>query len=169
MSHPASHPTSHPAAHPASHPAAAPLAPQVAPQPISAEVRAALRERLAANPGIILEQLAGMNGCAVGEVIECLPEGMWWRESGERFIEIMHAVAAWQTPVTLITHSADAILEWLPQETIVFDGARSRMDTRVQLGAGSRYFGWEILCLGRSASGERRGDDLVVDDGDRVG
>ena len=112
MSHPASHPTSHPAAHPASHPAAAPLAPQVAPQPISAEVRAALRERLAANPGIILEQLAGMNGCAVGEVIECLPEGMWWRESGERFIEIMHAVAAWQTPVTLITHSADAILEF---------------------------------------------------------
>lgn len=47
------------------------------------------------------------------------------------------------------------ILEWLPQETIVFDGAKSRMNTRVQLAADSRYIGWEILCLGRSAAGER--------------
>jgi len=47
--------------------------------------------------------------------------------------------------------------EWLPQETIVFDGARAAMRTDVQLGAGARYLGWEILCLGRSASGERFG------------
>jgi urease accessory protein len=47
--------------------------------------------------------------------------------------------------------------EWLPQETIVFDGARAAMRTDVQLGAGARYVGWEILCLGRSASGERFG------------
>jgi len=46
-------------------------------------------------------------------------------------------------------------LEWLPQETIIFDGAKSRMKTSVQLAADSRYFGWEILCLGRSAAGER--------------
>jgi len=48
-----------------------------------------------------------------------------------------------------------AILEWLPQETIVFDGARARMETRVSLAADSRYIGWDILCLGRTASGER--------------
>jgi urease accessory protein len=47
--------------------------------------------------------------------------------------------------------------EWLPQETIVFDGAQAAMRTDVQLGAGARYLGWEILCLGRSASGERFG------------
>lgn len=47
--------------------------------------------------------------------------------------------------------------EWLPQETIVFDGAQAAMRTEVQLGAGARYLGWEILCLGRSASGERFG------------
>jgi urease accessory protein len=49
----------------------------------------------------------------------------------------------------------NAILEWLPQETIVFDGAKAHMETRVKLGAESRYLGWEILCLGRSAAGER--------------
>jgi len=50
---------------------------------------------------------------------------------------------------------AGAALEWLPQETIVFDGAIARMDTRVQLAADSRYIGWDILCLGRAAAGER--------------
>ncbi|NTV68926.1 MAG: urease accessory protein UreD [Azonexaceae bacterium] len=48
-----------------------------------------------------------------------------------------------------------ATLEWLPQETIVFDGARARMETRVNLAADSRYIGWDILCLGRVAAGER--------------
>ncbi|NJD24118.1 MAG: urease accessory protein [Betaproteobacteria bacterium] len=48
-----------------------------------------------------------------------------------------------------------ATLEWLPQETIVFDGARAHMGTRVSLAADSRYIAWDILCLGRAASGER--------------
>jgi hypothetical protein len=34
-------------------------------------------------------------------------------------------------------------------------GAIARMDTRVTLAADSRYLGWDILCLGRAASGER--------------
>lgn len=45
-------------------------------------------------------------------------------------------------------------LEWLPQESIVFAGARARMATRVELGDGARYIGVETLCLGRRASGE---------------
>ena len=48
-----------------------------------------------------------------------------------------------------------AMLEWLPQETIVFDGARARMENRVALASDSRYIGWDILCLGRAAAGER--------------
>jgi urease accessory protein len=50
---------------------------------------------------------------------------------------------------------AGATLEWLPQETILFDGARARMETRVALAADSRFIGWDILCLGRAAAGER--------------
>jgi len=49
----------------------------------------------------------------------------------------------------------DATLEWLPQETIVFRGARARLSTQVQLCGRARFIGWEILCLGRPASGER--------------
>lgn len=50
---------------------------------------------------------------------------------------------------------ADARLEWLPQETIVFDGAEARAATRVNLSGNAGFIGWEILCLGRPASDER--------------
>lgn len=53
------------------------------------------------------------------------------------------------------TVAAGGTLEWLPQETIVFAGARAAMDTRVELAADARFIGWEVLCLGRRASGER--------------
>ncbi len=48
-----------------------------------------------------------------------------------------------------------AVLEWLPRETIVFSGARADMETQVTLHEGAVYLGWEILCLGRAAAGER--------------
>lgn len=49
--------------------------------------------------------------------------------------------------------AAGATLEWLPPETIVFDRAAARMQTTIEL-EGGNYLGWEILCLGRTASGE---------------
>lgn len=47
------------------------------------------------------------------------------------------------------------VLEWLPQETILFDAARAQMQTRIALHGDARYAGWEIACLGRRAAGER--------------
>lgn len=47
-----------------------------------------------------------------------------------------------------------ACLEWLPQEQILFQGARLASRTRVQLAAGSRFIGWEVTGLGRPAAGE---------------
>jgi urease accessory protein len=49
----------------------------------------------------------------------------------------------------------DAMLEWLPQPGIVFNGARAQQAHRVHLGTNARYIGWEIVCLGRVARGER--------------
>jgi urease accessory protein len=68
--------------------------------------------------------------------------GKWYRSAG--------AFAAQK-----LTFDAAGALEWLPQETIVFDGARADLSTEVRLGSDGRYLGWEILCLGRSGSGER--------------
>ena len=46
------------------------------------------------------------------------------------------------------------MLEWLPQESIIFDGALADMRSHIRLAAGSRYIGWEVLCFGRRASNE---------------
>lgn len=45
-----------------------------------------------------------------------------------------------------------ASAEWLPLETIVYPGAHARLCTRVELGEGSRFAGWEISCTGLPAS-----------------
>ncbi|MBH8555691.1 urease accessory protein UreD [Nostocaceae cyanobacterium CENA357] len=50
---------------------------------------------------------------------------------------------------------AGACLEWLPQETILFNGAIYRQDLRVELATGANYLGWEITRFGRSARGEK--------------
>lgn len=47
-----------------------------------------------------------------------------------------------------------ATIEWLPQETIAFEGARGHLSTVVHLEEGARFVGWELLCLGRPAAGE---------------
>ena len=47
-----------------------------------------------------------------------------------------------------------AALEWMPQETIYFNGARALQRQTVHLSGQARYVGCEVLCFGRQASGE---------------
>lgn len=49
----------------------------------------------------------------------------------------------------------NACLEWLPQETIVFNGAIYRQDMRVELAPGAHWLGWEITRFGRTARNEQ--------------
>ncbi|HVN86768.1 MAG TPA: urease accessory protein UreD [Candidatus Binatia bacterium] len=51
--------------------------------------------------------------------------------------------------------AAGATLEWLPQETLLFDGTHARLTTRVDVTTSGRFCGWEILGFGRPACGER--------------
>jgi urease accessory protein len=57
--------------------------------------------------------------------------------------------------VIQITVDAGACLEWLPQETIVFNGARFQQHLRVELAENATWLGWEITRMGRSARGEQ--------------
>lgn len=61
---------------------------------------------------------------------------------------------------------ADTWLEWLPQETILFDGARFRRRTRIDVAETARVLAGEILVLGRAAMGERVQHGLVQDSWD---
>ena len=57
----------------------------------------------------------------------------------------------------------NAVLEWLPQETLVFEGARLLSDVRVDLHKNARFIGWEICALGRPAADEgfKQGEVLL--------
>ncbi|AMK78119.1 MULTISPECIES: urease accessory protein UreD [Methylomonas] len=48
----------------------------------------------------------------------------------------------------------NASLEWLPQETIVYEGARLNSSMNIDLADRAHFIGWEILALGRPAAGE---------------
>jgi urease accessory protein len=54
----------------------------------------------------------------------------------------------------LLRVQAGGSLEWLPQETIVYGEAQVRTHTRVELEPGAQFCGWDIVCLGRAASGD---------------
>ena len=54
-----------------------------------------------------------------------------------------------------IALAAEGTVEWLPQETIVFSGALAQSAVEVDLAAGAALIGWDIVCLGRTGSGER--------------
>jgi urease accessory protein len=68
----------------------------------------------------------------------------WYRSSGPR-----------ATSITSLRVGAGAMLEWLPQEAILFDGASASISLEVELHPDARFFGWEVICLGRTASSER--------------
>ncbi|MEA1606665.1 urease accessory protein UreD [Pseudomonas spirodelae] len=50
---------------------------------------------------------------------------------------------------------AGATLEWLPQETIVYAGAQAELSTDIDLLGDAKLLYWDIVALGRPASGER--------------
>lgn len=68
----------------------------------------------------------------------------WYRSAGKL-----------ASAVTRLHVADDASLEWLPQETMVFNGARAQQTLEISLAADARFFGWEMLCLGRTTRGER--------------
>ncbi len=70
--------------------------------------------------------------------------GKWYRSAGPR-----------GTLAQRIAVAAGGVCEWLPQESIVFDGARGELATEVALAGDACFVGAEMLCFGRSAAGER--------------
>jgi urease accessory protein len=55
---------------------------------------------------------------------------------------------------TKIYVESAARCEWLPQETIVFEGAQAVQQTQIDLDEAACFVGWDVACLGRPAAGE---------------
>ena len=67
----------------------------------------------------------------------------WYCSSGPAFQQINLKVAP------------GATLEWLPQETIIYSGAQAELSTTIELQGDARLCYWDMIALGRPASGER--------------
>ena len=63
----------------------------------------------------------------------------------------------------ILKASSGAWLEWLPQETILFEGARLRRRTTLEVDPGARVMAGEFLVFGRRASGETLTHGLIRD------
>jgi urease accessory protein len=83
-------------------------------------------------------------------------------QAAERFYRA-RAGDAPSTVRTSLAVEAGAALEWLPQETILFD--RSAVDRRLQvdLAPDARFLGVEMIVFGRTAMGERVGQGWLRD------
>lgn len=89
-------------------------------------------------------ELAASLGAGSAALLTTPGAGKWYKSTGERArMEQRFAIAG------------GAVLEWLPQPSIVFDQARAEAKTEIVLEQDALYIGWDICCMGRTASGER--------------
>ncbi|HWM41342.1 MAG TPA: urease accessory protein UreD [Burkholderiales bacterium] len=76
----------------------------------------------------------------------------WYRSAG-----------AWAKQT--LDFEVEGSLEWLPRETIVFDGALADLQSRITLKEGASYVGWEVVCLGRFKRGRLRTETRITQGG----
>ncbi|WPP58426.1 urease accessory protein UreD [Acinetobacter pittii] len=70
--------------------------------------------------------------------------GKWYKTNGKQAFQHIHL------------HARDrSILEWVPQETMLFDGALAHSETHIHLDQAASFIGWDMLVLGRQARSER--------------
>ncbi len=109
----------------------------------------------AVSHAILLHPPAGIAGgdslainVSVGEAASALlttpGAGKWYRADGRPAEQKIKLSVA-----------AGASLEWLPQESMVFDGADGDATLDVQLAGDACFIGFDLWCLGRRAHGER--------------
>jgi urease accessory protein len=60
----------------------------------------------------------------------------------------------WARQRVAIEAAAGSCVEWLPQETIVYEAARADIRWHARIDPLSRVIAWDIVCLGRTGSGE---------------
>ncbi len=96
--------------------------------------------------------IAGGDRCEIGIAAGPGAEAIVSGQAAEKVYRAIDAPADWTTRLTL---GPGAALEWLPQETILFDGARLGRRIEVDMAGDARLLAVETLVFGRAAHGER--------------
>lgn len=70
--------------------------------------------------------------------------GKWYASNGKTAKQVID-----------LTVDDHAILEWLPQETMLFNQAIAQSQTTIRLAGSAAFIGWDILVIGRQTRAER--------------
>jgi urease accessory protein len=96
---------------------------------------------IAGGDQLVIDAAARSQACAL---LTTPGAAKWYRSRG-----------AWATSRVSLHAEPGAHVEWLPQETIVYDAARADLVWDARLEGDARLIAWDIVRLGRTASGER--------------
>jgi urease accessory protein len=119
-----------------------------------ARVRLPRTERGSYPSAILINTAGGLTG---GDHLSC---SVHWASgtkacvAGQAAEKIYRSLGGDAVVETQLSIETDAVAEWLPQETILFDRGRLHRDTLVTLKADSWFLGLEAVILGRTAMGE---------------
>jgi urease accessory protein len=95
---------------------------------------------MAGGDELILDARAG----AHAHVLLTTPAAAKWYRS----------LGPWAKQRTRIDVAPGGCVEWLPQESIVFEAARAEIALDVNLHGDAVFIGWDTFCMGRAGSGE---------------
>ena len=70
--------------------------------------------------------------------------GKWYKTNGKQAYQYIN-----------IYLNENAIFEWLPQETMLFNGANAHSKTIIHLDQAASFIGWDMLVIGRQACAEQ--------------
>lgn len=103
----------------------------------------------------------GLFGGDIYDIDVCLEEGAQALVTGQAAEKVYRSSGPDCEINVNLKVANGAVLEWLPQETILFDQARFRRTTKLNLDEGSKALVGEIIVFGRLASGEEVRDGLL--------
>ncbi|TYL46983.1 urease accessory protein UreD [Marinomonas sp. IMCC 4694] len=63
-----------------------------------------------------------------------------------------------QHQVVQLNVAKNSAMEWLPQETILYPNAHTRLENRIDLAENAQFIGWEITCFGLPANHQDFGE-----------
>ena len=112
---------------------------------------------------VVVTTSGGLVGGDVMDVTVAVDRGSSALVTAQTAEKVYRSVAGDCRMNVRLTVGHDGWLEWLPQETILFEGARLRRTTELEVDAGGRAMAGEMLVFGRTASGETLTRGLVRD------
>jgi urease accessory protein len=105
--------------------------------------------------GAFVNVAGGLAGGDALSVMLTLEEGARFTATTPAAEKIYRSLGAKTRIASSVTVGENARCEWLPQETILFEGARLSRRLDIALAPGARLLAAEMLVVGRAARGER--------------